>query len=77
MRKAMFATCVTVAALLGMTGAAYAQTDPTGGEFETAVGNVGDWITGTAVGPLFLLAGTVLIVVVAFRWFRKARSQST
>ena len=36
-----------------------------------------DFVTTTAAGPLFVLAGVVLAIMVGLRWIKKARSAAT
>lgn len=77
MRKIHAAVLTLVAATLAFTGTAAAQEDPTNGAYGSSIGNVQDFITGTAAGPLFLLAGVVVAVMVGLRWLKRARSAAS
>lgn len=76
MRKTFVAIATAMVASLGMSGIASAQ-DPTDGAYASGVSDVQGFITGTAAGPLFLLAAVVVGITVGLRWLKRSKSAAT
>lgn len=76
-KVALAGVSAAVASLVGAVVAYATPTtvaDPTGGAYSTGVSQSQSWITSTGSGPLFVLGAVVLIIAIALKFFRKARS---
>lgn len=79
MRKTMTGLVVAMGTIFALATAAGAQSavDPTGGAYADGVSDIQSFITGTAAGPLFVLAAAVVAISVGLRWLKKARGAAS
>lgn len=65
--------------VLGLATAAGAEppVDPSGGAYGDGVGTVQSFVEDTAAGPLFLLAGIVVAIMVGIVWVKKSKTAAS
>ncbi len=78
MKNFLRTSVATIGLVIAMALPASAQAvDPTGGEFGNGINTVKSFITDTAAGPLFVLAATVLAIVIGLKWLKKAKTAAS
>lgn len=70
----LFGAVATLFVLAGAAGAEPPPADPTNGAYSDGIADVQSFVTGTAAGPLFLLAAAVVGIMVGLRWLKKSKT---